>query len=173
MVNVGGEASSVAAPTTGVVSAAPALAQALSAPPPASSTSIPPDPLRKRAKTVTEAGRASSRSAVLAERRVIDQFDGGNMSSSSCDTSLHENIPLTTLPALPPMPALPMTALPALVLPMMALPAPTPQMAAPPTLLPWSVHLPSYPPRVICRFCFKDSHEVKNCKCWDCWKKSD
>jgi hypothetical protein len=26
---------------------------------------------------------------------------------------------------------------------------------------------------VICRFCFKDSHEIKNRKCWHCWKKSD
>jgi hypothetical protein len=44
---------------------------------------------------------------------------------------------------------------------------------APPMLPPWSVHLPSYPPRVVCRFCFNDSHEIKNRKCWDCWKKSD
>ncbi len=29
--------------------------------------------------------------------------------------------------------------------------------------LPWS-HTLSYPPRVICRFCFEASHEVKNCK---------
>jgi hypothetical protein len=90
------------------------------------------------------------------------QFDGGNTSSSSCDTSLHENIPLTTPPALP-----------APVLPMKVLPAPTPQMAALPTPPPWSVHLPSYPLRVICRFSFKDSHEIKNHKYWDCWKKSE
>jgi predicted amidophosphoribosyltransferase len=47
------------------------------------------------------------------------------------------------------------------------------EKAEPPAPPPWSVHLPSYPPRVICRFCFNDSHEVKNRKCWDCWKKSD
>jgi hypothetical protein len=88
---------------------------------------------------------------------------GENISSSSCDTSLYEGIPPTTIPTSPPTPAPPMTVLTAPELP----------VAAPPTLPPWSVHLPSYPPRVICRFCFQDSHEVKNRKCWACWKKSD
>jgi hypothetical protein len=46
-------------------------------------------------------------------------------------------------------------------------------MRTPPPPPPWSIHLPSYPPRVICRFCFEDSHEVKNPKFWDYWKKSD
>jgi hypothetical protein len=121
----------MAALTTTVVGAAPALAQAVSASPPASSTPILPDPLGN-VQRLTEAIQASSRSAVVTKRRVIDQLDGGNMSLSSCDTSLHENIPLITLPALPPTQALAMTALPASVLPMMALPVPTPQMAAPP-----------------------------------------
>jgi hypothetical protein len=171
---MGGEASAVTAPTTAVGGAAPPPpAQAMSASPAASSTPILPDPPWKRAKTVTEAGRASSRFAVIAKRQVIDQFDGGNTSSSSCDTSLHENIPPTTVPAQPPTPAPPMTVLPAPVSPMTALPVPMPQMVATPTSPPWSVHLPSYPPRVICRFCFQDNHEVKNRKCWDCWKKSD
>jgi hypothetical protein len=66
-----------------------------------------------------------------------------------------------------------MTALSEPVLPMTVLPVPTLKMAAPPMPPAWSVHLPSYPPRVICRFCFKDSHEVKNRKCWDCCKKSE
>jgi hypothetical protein len=25
---------------------------------------------------------------------------------------------------------------------------------------------------MVCRFCFENSHEVKNPKCWDCWKKT-
>jgi hypothetical protein len=162
-VNVGGEAT--------------VAAQAVSISPPTSSTPIPPDPPRKRAKIVTDAVKTSSRSADVAKRRVIHQLDGGNTSSSSCDTSLYEDIPPTTSTA--PTPAPPMTALPAPVPPMTAPPVPEPPMAAPPpptappTPPPWSVHLPSYPPRVICRFCFQDSHEVKNRKYWNCWKESD
>ncbi len=97
MVNMGGEVMAVAAVTTAVVSTAPAPAQAMITSHPASSTPIPLDPPQKRAKTVTEAVRASSRSAVVTKKQVIDQFDGGNTLSSSCDTSLHENIPPTTL----------------------------------------------------------------------------
>jgi hypothetical protein len=51
-------------------------------------------------------------------------------------------------------------------------PLPEPSMTALRLPPPWSIHLPSYPPRVICRFCFDNSHEVKNRK-RDCWKKSD
>jgi hypothetical protein len=40
-------------------------------------------------------------------------------------------------------------------------------------LLPLFKNLPSYPSRVICRFCFENSQEVNNRKCWDFWKKSD
>ncbi len=117
---------------------------------------------------MTEAVQATSRSTFADKRWIIQQFDGGNISSSSCDTSRYEGIPPTTIPASPPT-----LAPPTLAPPMTALPAPELPVAAPPTPPPWSVHLPSYPPRVICRFCFKDSHEVKNCKCWDSWKKSD
>jgi hypothetical protein len=35
-------------------------------------------------------------------------------------------------------------------------------MTAPPASPAWSTHLPSYPPRVTCRFFFEDSHELKN-----------
>jgi hypothetical protein len=54
---------------------------------------------------------------------------------------------------------------PTLELPITGLPLPEPP--------PLSVHLPSYPPMVICRFCFMDSHKVKNRKCWYSWKKAD
>jgi hypothetical protein len=117
-------------------------------------------------KTVTETSRLSNRAAVIAKRRVVLQVDGGNTSSSSCDTSLQDDIPPAIIP--PPFSEPPMT-----VVPLPASPAPEPSMTAPPMPPPWSVYLPSYPPRVICRFCFNDSHEVQNRKCWDCWKKFD
>jgi hypothetical protein len=56
---------------------------------------------------------------------------------------------------------------------MMVLPTLEPPMMALPTLLPWLKHPPSYPPRMICEFCFEDSHKSKNHKCWYFWKKSD
>jgi hypothetical protein len=74
MVNMGGEVTAVAAATTAVVGATPAPAQAVITSHPASSTAIPLDPLQKRAKTVTEAVRASSRSAVVTKRRVINRL---------------------------------------------------------------------------------------------------
>jgi hypothetical protein len=120
---------------------------------------------------VTEVIRSSNIAAVVAKRRVVQQVDGGNTSSYSCDTSLQDNIPLAIIP--PPLSELPKTVLPLPASLMAAPPVPEPSMMAPPTAPPWSVHLPSYPLRVICRFCFNDSHEVQNCKCWDCWKKSD
>jgi hypothetical protein len=38
--------------------------------------------------------------------------------------------------------------------------------------LPGLSDFPTYPPRVICRFCLDDSHEIKSGKCWDCWRKT-
>jgi hypothetical protein len=122
-------------------------------------------------KTVTEVIRSSNRAAVVAKRRVVQQVDGGNTSSFSCDISLQDDIPLAIIP--PPFSELPMTVLPLPASPMAVPPVPEPSMTAPPTPPPWSVHLPSYPPRVICWFCYNDSHEVQNRKYWDCWKKSD
>jgi hypothetical protein len=169
----GEEATAVAAPTTAVVGADAAPAQAVDASPAASSTPTPTplDPPRKRVKTVTEAIRSSNRAAVVAKKRVVLHVDGGNTSSYSCDTSLQDDILPAIIP--PPFSEQPMTVLPLPASPMAAPPVQEPSMTAPPTPPPWSVHLPSYPPRVICRFCFNDSHEVQNRKCWDCWKKSD
>jgi hypothetical protein len=64
------------------------------------------DLLQKFVKTVTEGIRASNRSNLVAKRRVIQQFDSRNTSLSSCDTSLHDYILLTTIPLSPPKPVL-------------------------------------------------------------------
>jgi hypothetical protein len=111
----------------------------------------PLDTPQKHVKTMTEAVQASNRSSVIVNRGVSRQLDSGNMSSWGFDTLLYGKITLTTnLPSQSPT-ALPMMVLPTLEPPMMALP----------TLLPWSKHLPSYPPRMICGFCFEDSHKSK------------
>ncbi len=82
--SVGEKGTAAVAPTTMVVSAVAAPAQAVNASPPASSMPTPPDSLQKRLKTVTEAVQSGSRS-----------------------TSLQDNIPPTTIPPLsmtvPPM----------------------------------------------------------------------
>ncbi len=59
---------------------------------------------------------------------------------------------------------------------MLVSPKLVPQMMVSPTVMlprgrPWIIHLLSYPPRVICTFCFVDSHEIRNHKCKECWKK--
>jgi hypothetical protein len=92
--------------------------------PPASSMPIHPDSPQKHVKTLTDAVRSTNRSAVTPSAR---RHSTG---------TIH-----------PPTPALPMTALP-LPEPLMAAPpAPEHSMMAPPMPPPWSVHLPSYPPR--------------------------
>jgi hypothetical protein len=114
---------------------------------PTSSMPTTPDLPLKRRETMTEAVRASTWSSVIAKRRRILQFDGGNMSSSSCDTVLNEDTlsPTRTNPLSPLTLVLLMSALPR---PSMAA-LPTPGPYAPP---PWSIHLRSYSLRVICRF---------------------
>jgi hypothetical protein len=113
-------------------------------------------------KTLTEAIRSSNRSSVITKGRVIQQFDRGYMLSSSCDISLQDDSPLATIPPLLSEP--PMMVPPLPEPPMEAPPVPEPPLMAPSTPPSWTVHLPSYPPRVICKFCFNDSHEVKNFK---------
>jgi hypothetical protein len=53
-------------------------------------------------------------------------------------------------------------------------PAPLPSspspMTSPPTLPPMSVHLPSDPFKVICRLCFKYSHEICYRQCPNCYQ---
>jgi hypothetical protein len=92
-----------------------------------------------------EAATSRSISAVVAKRMVMQQIDGWNTSSSSCDASLQDDIPSADI-----LPALLITAPTMLVPPMTELPEPEPTMAAlpitaPPMLPPWSIHLPSYP----------------------------
>jgi hypothetical protein len=102
-----------------------------------SSTPTLSDPMRKHAITMTGALTASNYCTLLLlpKGEESPQFAGENMSSSSSDASLKDNLLMSCLLS-PPMTALPM----------------------PPH---WSKYLPLYPPRMIYRFWLQDCHKVK------------
>jgi hypothetical protein len=45
-----------------------------------------------------------------------------------------------------------------------------PELASPPTQPPMSFHLPADPFKVICRLCFKYSHNIRYRQCSNCYQ---
>jgi hypothetical protein len=119
-------------------------------------------PLRKRAKTHSEATHASSRASVLAKKQQIPQVDGCFLSPQTPPriSTMPSSLTTLTIDITPPQPATPpATADPSRAAPSAAVIPPAPPMSG---------RLPAHPEYVLCKDCCHNSHHIKFYHCSQC-----